>query len=164
MGISYRESCSQPAPLRAADGQTSAGIIVNLWNRRAVHTRLDAWTAAVCGPNNRQAEVAASVTAKHKGSHPHPDIICRLHETPLTGGTRLGPHQIECSLRAGGMGEVYKARDGRLNRWVAIEVLPADGTGARRRPGPPGYRWTAASRTGRPGGHRTLRPSRCRQL
>src|SRR3990170_7853146 len=43
----------------------------------------------------------------------------------LTPGTRLGPHEILSMIGAGGMGEVYKARDTRLERIVAIKVLPA---------------------------------------
>src|ERR1700747_1858861 len=43
----------------------------------------------------------------------------------LTAGTKLGPYEIQSSIGAGGMGEVYKARDKRLNRDVAIKVLPA---------------------------------------
>ena len=42
----------------------------------------------------------------------------------LTSGTRLGPYEIESPLGAGGMGEVYLARDTRLQRTVAIKVLP----------------------------------------
>ncbi|MBI3449664.1 MAG: protein kinase [Acidobacteria bacterium] len=43
----------------------------------------------------------------------------------LTPGTRLGPYEIVGPLGAGGMGEVYRARDTRLDRAVAIKVLPA---------------------------------------
>lgn len=43
----------------------------------------------------------------------------------LSPGTRLGPYQIVAPLGAGGMGEVYRARDTNLNREVAIKVLPA---------------------------------------
>ncbi|MGH3055113.1 MAG: serine/threonine-protein kinase, partial [Gaiellaceae bacterium] len=45
---------------------------------------------------------------------------------PLTSATRLGPYQIIAPLGAGGMGEVYRARDTRLKRDIAIKVLPAD--------------------------------------
>src|SRR5712672_4112169 len=45
---------------------------------------------------------------------------------PLTSGMKLGPYEIQSPLGAGGMGEVYRARDTRLDRDVAIKVLPTN--------------------------------------
>ena len=43
---------------------------------------------------------------------------------PFTAGTKLGPYEIRDQIGAGGMGEVYRATDTRLDRAVAIKVLP----------------------------------------
>jgi serine/threonine protein kinase len=60
----------------------------------------------------------------------------------LPSGTRLGPYEIESLLGAGGMGEVYRGRDTRLARVVAIKIVPgrsrsraaASASTRRRRP------------------------------
>ena len=51
----------------------------------------------------------------------------------LATGAKLGPYQIQSMLGAGGMGEVYRAHDSRLNRTVAIKVLPASFSADRDR-------------------------------
>ena len=55
---------------------------------------------------------------------------------PLATGTRLGPYEVMVLLGAGGMGEVYSARDTRLDRTVALKILPphrSDQADARER-------------------------------
>jgi serine/threonine protein kinase len=51
-------------------------------------------------------------------------IMPTVHAMPLGAGVRLGPYEVAGSIGAGGMGEVYRARDPRLGRDVAIKVLP----------------------------------------
>jgi serine/threonine protein kinase len=47
----------------------------------------------------------------------------------LTPGTRLGPYEILVAIGAGGMGDVYRAKDTRLDRDVAVKILPAGSVG-----------------------------------
>ena len=51
----------------------------------------------------------------------------------LASGTKLGPYEIQVPLGAGGMGEVYRARDTRLDRDVAVKILPASFSGDSER-------------------------------
>src|SRR5262245_43552021 len=57
--------------------------------------------------------------ATHSGS-----IAIIVPTMPLTSGTKLGPYEVLAPVDAGGMGEVYRARDTRLDRVVAIKILP----------------------------------------
>src|SRR5947209_6200727 len=57
---------------------------------------------------------------------PEPVGYSRHQTMRLESGSRLGPYEISGPLGAGGMGEVYRARDIRLGREVAIKVLPHD--------------------------------------
>jgi serine/threonine protein kinase len=49
----------------------------------------------------------------------------------LTAGTRIGSYEIVALIGAGGMGEVYRARDVRLDREVAVKILPRELAGVR---------------------------------
>jgi serine/threonine protein kinase len=58
----------------------------------------------------------------------------RLLSKAFNANSRLGPYKIKSLLAASGMGEVYRARDSRLNRGVAIEVLREEGASSPERP------------------------------
>ena len=68
---------------------------------------------------------------------PNPENLARAgiiaQRMPLTDGTKLGPYELRSLIGAGGMGEVYRAHDSRLNRTVAIKVLPSSFSADRDR-------------------------------
>src|SRR5216684_2106815 len=66
--------------------------------------------------------VGSGCTVIHSLSGPSSGRLGRLAHMPLSAGDKLGPYQILAPIGAGGMGEVYRAKDPRLNRDVAIKV------------------------------------------
>ena len=64
--------------------------------------------------------------ARIPGSLSRPDTrLSSMASMTLTPGGRLGPYEIVAAIGAGGMGEVFRAKDTKLGREVAIKVLPA---------------------------------------
>jgi Tol biopolymer transport system component len=89
----------------------------------------EAWLREACGPDVDLHREVASLLANHHesaGAGPWAAAAAQLMVKPvlLEPGQFVGPYQIVSFLAAGGMGEVYRARDTKLKRDVALKVLP----------------------------------------
>jgi Tol biopolymer transport system component len=95
--------------------------------RRPVEER-DAWLREACAKDQELHREVASLLANHheSGAGPWAAAAAQLIVKPvlLEPGQFLGPYQIVSFLAAGGMGEVYRARDTKLKRDIALKVLP----------------------------------------
>lgn len=82
----------------------------------------------VCRPSIHDAFIRFGAIIRTNATHLWRQQCWAYNAAPmtLTLGSKLGPYEIQAPLGAGGMGEVYRARDSRLNRMVAIKVLPIE--------------------------------------
>jgi eukaryotic-like serine/threonine-protein kinase len=86
-----------------------------------------AYVFAACGADRALAGRVEELLAAHdraNGFLETPAPAIEVLSTPNMEGKRIGPYHLTARIGAGGMGEVYKARDTRLDRTVAVKVLP----------------------------------------
>src|SRR4029079_6770310 len=100
--------------------------------------RVSGVTAAPGIPSSRSSSSTARVTSASSSGASPPPLAARARDLryvpatfmSLAAGTRLGPYEVVTPIGAGGMGEVYRAKDTRLDREVALKVLPEHLTGS----------------------------------
>ena len=91
----------------------------------SVETRLRTrCRSAFPGAGRRLSSRARTISTDGTRIETSDEVKIRAKSSRFTPGVRLGPYEILAPLGAGGMGEVYRARDSKLNRDVAIKVLP----------------------------------------
>ena len=114
------------------DRWTAADRLFDAALERKPHERAAFLREACAGDEELQRAVESLLeNARDAGRFldtPALELIAERHAggrgAPLARGSRLGSYEIESAIGAGGMGEVYRARDTRLNRAVALKVLP----------------------------------------